>query len=192
VWSECALKRAIDNNLLSIPQPNKVGNCLMPYVIVADDAFPLKTYLMKPYALKNLTKNKRIYNYRLSRARRIIENAFGLLTSIWRVYHKPITLKKSNAEKVVLATVVLHNLLRANKSTRNIYSPIQELDREDTTSGDIILGNWRQSNTGLGIESIGQISSNAYQREAKEIRDLFCDYFNGEGQVSWQWNYVNK
>ncbi|KAE9522694.1 hypothetical protein AGLY_016916 [Aphis glycines] len=37
-------------------------------VLVGDDAFPLKTYLMKPYLKVNLTKEEKIYNYRTSRA----------------------------------------------------------------------------------------------------------------------------
>jgi hypothetical protein len=61
----------------------------IPYVLVADDAFPLTSYLMKPYAGK-LTKGsaKSVFNYRLSRARRIVENAFGLLSSVFRIFYK--------------------------------------------------------------------------------------------------------
>jgi len=192
IWAECALRKAIEENTLSIPAPVEVNRHTLPYVIVGDDAFPLKTYLMKPFSCQKLNNERRIFNYRLSRARRIIENAFGLLTTIWRIYQKPIQLTKVNAEKVVLATIVLHNLLRMKKSTRNMYSPINDLDREDTETGDVILGNWRRMNSGLGTERIGQIGSNTYQNEAKQIRDQYCDYFNTDGQVSWQLNYIKK
>jgi hypothetical protein len=45
-------------------------NGLLPNngVIVGDNAFPLKTYLIKPYPGANLAYDKKIYNYRLSRA----------------------------------------------------------------------------------------------------------------------------
>lgn len=34
----------------------------------------------------------RIFNYRLSRARRVVENVFGLIPSVFRVFRKPILL----------------------------------------------------------------------------------------------------
>jgi len=60
---------------------------------VGDDNFPLKTYLMKPYSKINLTKEERIYNYKTSRAKRIVENGFGILASRFRVFGQPIALK---------------------------------------------------------------------------------------------------
>ena len=51
-----------------LPGDNILTSNRMPYVIVGDDAFPLKRHIMKPYAQRGLSDGKRIFNYRLSRA----------------------------------------------------------------------------------------------------------------------------
>ena len=51
VWNDSELGKALKNESVQLPPPkplpNRTENC--PYVIIADDAFALKTYLMKPY-----------------------------------------------------------------------------------------------------------------------------------------------
>ena len=68
---------------------------------------------MCPYSGKALINDQRkIFNYRLSRARRIIENTFGILVSRWRVFQTPINATPEKVEKIIIATVALHNYLR--------------------------------------------------------------------------------
>ena len=45
------------------------------------DAFPLRCNLVKPYSRRTLTLSENVANYQISRARRIVENAFGIVTS---------------------------------------------------------------------------------------------------------------
>ena len=96
------LKRSIENNELHIPDN---------FVFIGDEAFSLKSYLMKLYPRRELNKNCKIYNYRLSRARRTVENAFGLLVSRFRVFEKPIATCVETTVKIVKAACVLHNWL---------------------------------------------------------------------------------
>jgi hypothetical protein len=67
------------NIFISKPPPNSAEP--LPFVIVDDEAFPLKKYSLRPYpevSARN-DESKQIYNYRLSRAHRVVENAFGIL-----------------------------------------------------------------------------------------------------------------
>jgi len=93
---------------------------------------------MKPYPGKQLDETQRIFNYRLSRARRTIENAFGILSAKWRIFRKPLRANVDLAEKIVKATVCLHNYLRLTENAN--YIPSGFVDCEDG-NGNIILGN---------------------------------------------------
>lgn len=60
---------------LSILSHRLVSNSRLPYVLIGEQVFPLKPWLMKPYPGRNLDEPHRVYNYGLSRARKTIENA---------------------------------------------------------------------------------------------------------------------
>ncbi|KAF8787990.1 hypothetical protein HNY73_009533 [Argiope bruennichi] len=64
VWGKCKLKSALDKNALNIPVANTLPltKTKVPYVIVADDAFPLSFNLMKPYPGRGLNEVERIFN----------------------------------------------------------------------------------------------------------------------------------
>ena len=66
---------------------------------------------MRPFARNGLTNDTCIINYRLSRARRVVGNAFGILANQCRLYHCHIYLNPDKVTTVVMATVVLHNIL---------------------------------------------------------------------------------
>ena len=97
---------------MMLPDPEPLPGIVppMPYVFVADDAFALSPEIMKPYPGSQVKGSKeRIFNYRLSRARRIIENAFGIMSSVFRVLIKPMRLEPEKATKVTMTCVLLHN-----------------------------------------------------------------------------------
>ncbi|XP_065661292.1 uncharacterized protein LOC136084684 [Hydra vulgaris] len=76
-------------------------------------------HMMKPYAFKNLLTDKLIFNYRLSRARRVVENAFGIASSRFRVFHKPIIANVENVIAITKAVVALHNFLMTENVNNN-------------------------------------------------------------------------
>ena len=72
----------------NMPQPESVEGCHfdpLPYFLVGDEIFPLKIWLMRPYPGK-LAEQERVFNYRFSRARRVIENCFSILAARWRIF----------------------------------------------------------------------------------------------------------
>lgn len=188
VYRNSSFSSALDKGLLGIPSAENIGSKELPYVIVADDAFPLKVNLMKPYAYRGMTLERRIFNYRLSRARRISENAFGILSNRFRVFQTPMQLSVDNTEKVVLASCALHNFLRENSPSK--YTPPGSFDYEDLETGLTQDGSWR-SETQTLLPQIRLGGVNTYTFDAKEVREEFCSYFNSvEGSVPWQNKFV--
>ena len=110
-WFQIPLKLALESGSLNLPDPTPLPgrSASVPYVCTGDDAFPLSSFLMKPYPQKGLTKEKRVFNYRLSRMRRISENGFGILANRWRVFRRPFPFEPEKVKFIVLATITLHN-----------------------------------------------------------------------------------
>lgn len=84
-----------------------------------------------------------MFNYRLSRARRIAENVFGIMFFVFRVLRKPLLLQPEKVAIVGMTCALLHNFLRRSETSRSIGTFNSE------ESGTIILGNWRQDNDNM-------------------------------------------
>jgi Plant transposon protein. len=178
------------SNKLNIPESGPLHNDYqeqMPFVFVGDDAFPLQRNLMKPYSGDKLSKEQMIFNYRLSRARRIVENAFGILASRFRILLNIINLSPEKATIITLTTCYLHNFLRRNHSSIYLRGSV---DVENTNTSEIQLAAWRsdpQQLCGLEPTLARNPTSNA-----KETREKFTTYFNGVGTLPWQNRYINN
>ncbi|XP_055377140.1 uncharacterized protein LOC129609233 [Condylostylus longicornis] len=164
-------------------EPNKPK---VPFVFIGDDAFGLEENLMKPYKFSKTSREERIFNYRLSRARRVVENAFGILASRFRVLLTTINLNVENVDAVVLACCALHNFLKKENSE---YAPARYIDHEDTESGTLIKGEWRNSGALLNIQ---QASPQNFPVEARNIRETFKELFNGSGKLSFQERMISN
>lgn len=194
IWSQTKMSYALENNTISIPKerPLPNTNCSFPFFIIGDGGFPLKTYLMRPFAKNNLQNiERRVFNYRLSRARRVSENAFGILVTRWRILQTPIALKLSTAETIVQAITCLHNYIINTKSCNNQYIQENIIDHENS-AGELIAGNWRTSMPENGfINRLGRIGANVGAATAVRQRDTLARYFvSEEGSISWQWQHI--
>ena len=65
---------------------------------------------MKPFSNAKLSRSERYFNYRLSRARMVVESAFGLLKGRWRILYRKSESKKASVKWFALACIVLHNI----------------------------------------------------------------------------------
>lgn len=182
-----SLWRKLEANEIMLPsdEPLPSKTELMPYVFIGDDAFALGRNMMKPYTgVYEKGHMKRIFNYRLSRARRIVENAFGIMSSVFRVFRKPILLNEQKVTDITMTCVLLHNFLRKSKTSKSSYSPKGALD-SDKESG-FCPGSWRNDqddmSSFLPLKRVPRRSG----LEAMRIRDLFAEYFLSNGAVAWQ------
>lgn len=185
---------------IHVPPADEIyeGSSEYPYVIVGDEAFPLSSYLMRPYpGREGLSIEKKVFNYRLYRARRMIENTFGILAAQWRIYRKSTIAKVDTVEKIekmVKATAVLHNWLRKQDITRRGTFITPEMVDRETNDGSIIPGTWRnmvETNNSV-LQNIAACSNHTYSREAANIRIKFTEYFNEEGAVPWQFVRIHQ
>ena len=163
---------------LGIPEDTRLRgtSCLAPHFIVGHEAFPRKTYLMVSYpGSQSKGDNERsIFSYRLSRARRVVENAFGILSQKFQIYHRTLQSLPKNADNIIFATSILHNCLRDQgiglsdlRSSANVRSNLTKLPNQGGSAhqsafavrdkfkqflnspSDLCLGRMKECNVGL-------------------------------------------
>lgn len=171
IFSGSSLKHHLENGSFNVPTERKIPgtNIFAPFVLLGDEAYPLQVYLMRPYSGRGLDEQKEVYNYRLSRARRIVECSFGILCAKWRILRKDIECHPDKADIIVKTTCILHNIIIDKEGSSNEinvqrYSPVSKINNPPFT---------RRNNH----------SSVA----ACNIRETFKNYFNDPiGSVSFQ------
>ncbi|XP_046141226.1 uncharacterized protein LOC123987698 isoform X1 [Osmia bicornis bicornis] len=185
VFKNTNLYKKLENNTLNIPAPSALQvpySLKIPYMVLGDKAFALNEYTMRPFE----GNPERIFNYRHSRARRVVENAFGILSAVFRVLRKPILLEPKKASKVVLTTIYLHNFLRKGITSRQTYTPVGTFDTE--IDGEIISGRWRNDQEMTSLLPIRNIPRKT-KEHIKNIRLHLARHFVLNDAILWQNNY---
>ncbi len=96
----------------------------------------------------------------------MVENAFGILSSQWRMYRRLIEVQPDVVERCVKATCVLHNFMRRSAEAPAVRGAVQ--GAEDS------------------LQSLGWVAANNSAREAIRVRDSFMAHFSAGGTVPWQ------
>ncbi|KAK7461651.1 hypothetical protein BaRGS_00038600 [Batillaria attramentaria] len=174
IFAMSLLSSALARNTLNMPPPSKIrenGTEDVPYVLLGDDAFPLKPYIMKPYPNRGRNDEEIIYNYRLSRARRVVESSFGILVNRFRVLSHAMSLDPDKARDVTESCVAIHNFLRTEMDVRYIATE-QERHVE-----------WPHRRLPFA-------AGNNSGDKARRVRDELRRYFINEGAVEFQWSHI--
>lgn len=183
IFKDSEFYSALEEGAEALPPPEPLpdDDHSIPYSFVGDDAFALKDWMMKPYATRNMTKPERLFNYRLSRARRIVENSFGILAHRFRCLLTTMLQKPGNVETIVQACCCLHNLLAARKPQKIT----RRADREDTDAYHYWWadGSWRSEDT---LDYLQVVGGNVGTRSARAQRDYLRDHYTTIDKVSWQ------
>ena len=189
IWKQSSLNKMLHDkkNPLGLPQPRPLqpGGEPLPYYMISDDAFRLSEHVIKPFKGLHLSRQERIFNYRLSRARRVVENAFGILTARFRLLRRAVEVQGPNINCVVMAACLLHNYMRRHSSS---YIGRHCVDHE-TIDGQVVPGSWRQHGELQPVRRNRGRSSDY----SKFIRHTLTDHFTTpQGEVHWQYEAIGN
>ncbi|XP_057654265.1 putative nuclease HARBI1 [Diorhabda carinulata] len=173
IFKNCTLNQALQEATLNLPPDKCLPNRIkpVPYVMLGDEAFALSKNLLKPFPRSRpLNAKQKVFNYRLCRARRVVENAFGILTSRFRIFRKPICLKVETIDKIVLTACVSHNFLKKQCQEVTLNYELEDIP--------------------TSMRGIAHRGSNNASEVAHSIRNEFAEYFYNEGQIDFQWKHI--
>lgn len=120
IYEKSLLKKALYESTALQEKSKDICGVQVPVYIIGDSAFRFSKNLMKPYPFNAENDAKRqIFNYHLSKARRVVENAFGHLKARFRRIGKGIDNDMKNVNIIIQACCVLHNFLNEKNDKIN-------------------------------------------------------------------------
>ncbi|XP_009303385.1 uncharacterized protein [Danio rerio] len=178
IFTNSALGKALQDGAFNFPAPAELPGApelgKVNHVIVANETFPLKPYLLRPYPGRQLLPEMKVFNCRLSRARQVSENCFSNLSQRFRFFQRRLQVSPAVADSAVKAACILCNYVSPSEQN------IQDL-QEDDGSGCVV------------IEPLRQMGGYRASHEAQSVRNTYKKYFNSPaGQVDWQYEHVSN
>ncbi|XP_062557829.1 putative nuclease HARBI1 [Armigeres subalbatus] len=111
IFENSALKSVHDSHMLFRQHSRIIDGLEVPILLIGDSAFKLSPTLMKPFPfIINQSEDERLFNYILSRSRRVVENAFGHLKARFRKIGRGLEVDICNANRIIKTSCILHNL----------------------------------------------------------------------------------
>ena len=174
-FSQSNLFHHLESGSFPFPHPRQIPGTTtkFSYVILGDQGYLLKEYLLRPYSTDKaaVCREIEVCNYRHSPARRTVECAFGILVSKWRCLKTELQVAPEHVDKLVTAACLLHNVIIDKEGIDK--ATLQKIQSSDTAE--------------VGASAItGPRRYHRATREAYSIRERFKIYFNGEGAVDFR------
>ena len=172
--------QGIQDETIKLPPPEPLPNDTddTPFFFIGDDVFPLRQHMLKPFSARYL-ETELVFNYRLSRARRVVENLFGILASRFRCLLHTIEVAPEKVISITKACLTLHNLFRDRYGVNNV-----SVDEEDDNK-EMIPGQWRTD--AVMHEVNAQLRAPRANAAGQALQTTLQHYFNSDaGSVPWQ------
>ena len=179
--NESPMFQGIQDETIKLPPPEPLPNDTddTPFFFIGDDAFPLRQHMLKPFSARYLENEQLVFNYRLSRARRVVENLFGILASRFRCLLHTLEVTPEKAVSITKACLTLHNLFRDRYGVNNLSVDEEDEDKE------VIPGQWRTDAVMHEVED--QLRAPRANAAGQALRITLQYYFNSDaGSVPWQ------
>ena len=170
IFLHSSLYQLLSSNNFNMPNAKKLplSDVELAFVILGDEAYPLLSYLMRPYHRRQLTESQRLFNYRLGRGRRVVESTFGILAGKWRILNKPIETSPNMADRIVKCVCVLH-ITVIDREGLDEASLLELQNQEDSFSTNLDEPERRVTR-----------SNNRSTLRARRVRVAFTVYFNSD------------
>ncbi|KAL6735119.1 hypothetical protein Aduo_005593 [Ancylostoma duodenale] len=106
------MRSFIENHLSDFPPATSLdGFGAVSYHILADQGFAQATHMQRPFNKMQAESDSGFthFNKCFSRARRVVENLFGILASRFRLFHRPIHATQKHVKMLILTAMVGDN-----------------------------------------------------------------------------------